>query len=200
MKLLLTGGCILLVALAIAILNYPVDTQEPYSENLSYTGLVVDEKSDLRYWSHMPLTYNYSNEDECYPLRINRTEWALNEIEKLTESQVSFVHTEGKADISFVCSKNSLVNLADRTETLGEAEVEYSLRSPRIMSAKIYLYSGIPQGCDYPDVEIHEILHAFGEKHNTHPQSVMNVVQWRCLKGINTSVDGVIFDRLKYTY
>jgi len=170
------------------------------SGNLTTTGLTIDDLGELRHWDHMPLSYNYSNEEECFPIRISRAELALNEIERLTENQVYFVFTESDADISFVCSRESFVNVVDRTETLGEAEVEYNLERKVITSAKINLYSGVPEECNYPDIEIHELLHALGEGHNTHTQSVMNVVQQKCLKSINMNVDGVIFERLKDTY
>lgn len=196
MKLLLVLLGLLLVSLALAIIAYnsiELEEQIVY-DKLSYTALAVEEEAV--YWSKMPLTYNYS---KCSASRIDRIEIALDEVEKLTDSEVSFLNFEDETDINFICDENSIVNAETNTKTLGETEIAYDLENNQIVNAKIYLYD-LPDGCNYPDVEIHEVLHALGEKHNSNDRSIMNKVQPRCLNQINMAVDGIIFEKLKADY
>lgn len=200
MKILITLLGLLLLSLVLAIWGY--NSIEPKSivyQNLSYTPLAIEE-SDFAYWTHMPLTYNYSNGAKCLPERIRRTEVALKEIENFTDSEVSFVNVEGKADISFVCSNETIVNLGNKEKTLGEAQIEYELETKKIIGAKLFLHEGVPKNCKYPDVEIHEVMHALGHKHNSNDKSIMNEIHLGCLDKIDKSVDGVLFEKLKRVY
>ncbi len=198
----IVGGILILL---IILFYYDSPKEVTIQKNDTYLTEIRKIESDLYHWNHMPLTYSYSNIEECYPLRINRTEYALREIERLTNNTVRFVKTSEKADISFICTRESNIGL--NIETLGEAETEYDDYTKEIKKSTIYLYGGIQavdintkKDCSYPDTEMHEILHAMGEEHTIHTKSVMNVLQQSCLQEINLDVDRVIFDRLKKIY
>lgn len=183
------------------------EDKEEFDQDIQYLTENQKIESELFHWDHMPLTYSYKDIEECYSIRIERVERALKEIERLTKESVHFFKVDKDGDISFVCTKNSNIE-SDGSQTLGEAETSYDYYdSKRIIKSTIYLYGGVlskdvntKKDCSYPDTEIHEILHALGEDHTTHVDSVMNVLQQKCLEKIDLNVDRQIFDRLISIY
>ena len=100
---------------------------------------VIDHYSsaDIPHWSHMPLTYSYEDKDQCYPIRIERNEIAIKEIEKLTNNSVRFVATDISPDITFNCTKVS--QLDESIETLGDHNLTYYDGNPNVIKkAEIY--------------------------------------------------------------
>jgi len=157
--------------------------------------LVANQK---KAWDHMPISYSI-NREACGGYESRQIERAFNEISSVTNGVVSFVEVEIDADISLDCSfvENCYSlsvdingNSATRTESIcgyerGKATVSSS--GNVINSAKIELYglagfaetdgkgmSGFAVGrCGWPQTEVHEILHAFGYRHNDNPNSIM---------------------------
>lgn len=200
---------IIIISILVIVFSYGEEAQvkEEFNNDVEYITESKKIESELYHWDHMPLTYSYEHIEECYPIRIERVEEGLKEIERLTDNIVDFYKVEKDGDISFICTKTSNID-SDGSQTLGEAATEYDTSNPkRIVKSTIYLYGGVltkdpntKKDCSFPDTEIHEILHALGEDHTTHTKSVMNVLQQHCLEKIDLNVDGPIFNRLRKIY
>jgi len=177
-----------------------------YKNNIfeDYGGNVYDEfpnVSDL-HWNHMPVTYSYLDKENIYPLRIERIEKALDEVERLTNNAIKFEEVSEGGDISFIGTKTSNINYEGEgyyNEKLGWAE--YFINDNFIISANISLYGGMEKECkDYPRVEIHEILHTFGIEHSKNAGSIMSPIAHYCLDEPNMDVDGEMFEKLIEIY
>ena len=122
-------------------------------------------------WNHMPLVYNYVSKDKCGIARVDKLNYAFNEINTETNNSVYFI--EGKnPDILITC----LASESDRgydsgysTQILGEGGPSYTW-GHIILNATLNFYPTM-DGCGYfPFVEIHEILHTLGYEQNLYGQ------------------------------
>jgi len=150
------------------------------------------------HWTHMPLTVNFSN--ECTRIILIRNRNAFNEIANETDGLVTFEEVnDTSADISFICKKEIPTTNNDMYMTNGDAQ--YFNEGNEITSAIINYYGVFegwtPGGCsNFPDVEIHELLHTFGFGHVSGNISIMNAIQDSC----PTRIDKDIVEELKSTY
>lgn len=148
------------------------------------------------HWAHMPITFTFSA--DCTNLVLNRNKKAFSEITNQTEGAITFKEiNDSSADISFVCYKE--IPREDIYLTSGEAQ--YWGEGNKINKAVINYYNVVEGrtmlGCfNFPDVEIHEILHTFGFQHKSGFNTIMREVQGNCLY----KIDKDILDELKDTY
>ncbi len=181
--LTLLAASLILIALALFALNQPekpsqitsyeiLEPETSETQNISVPIAFQDEGGDFGNpqnslaWDHMPLTYSLA--PECVGPIIPRIELALNELTNRTAGAVSFEKTDKNADISFLCSKEK-IELSTDGITLGQAY--YNTLGNEIVSAQIQFGSvtedSRPSSCpNYPQLELHEILHVFGYEHN----------------------------------
>jgi hypothetical protein len=144
------------------------------------------------HWSHMPLSYSITN---CTEYQANRIIDAFNKIENETEKVVTFIkENKEEIDIEVTCyenykeSREELANAIDYT--LGESGYWTYENTNIISKAEIDFY-GITEltysgGClAYPDVEAHEILHAFGFGHLEGDGYIMNPLHTYCPSRLN---------------
>lgn len=159
-------------------------------------------------WEHLPLTYKIVNPKQCYNIRIERIEKALNEVELRTNNTITFieVNDSDNVDISFVCNKTGKYDYDGSTtyETLGLATITF-VDTTNInvekkwmhKSTRIDLYGGVNKDClDYPSTELHEILHVIGVGHSDYVGSVMSKYQHYCLQKYNREIDGDMYNAL----
>lgn len=128
-----------------------------FMENLRF------EDEEVTYWI----------QDSCSLTRQERMNRAFEEIENempfLSFSQVA----EDAAEILVGCSEN-FIETGDRSFIAGEGgptEVINTTLFNLIVEGKILLYDEID--CEYPIVEVHELLHVFGFNHINNPKSLM---------------------------
>lgn len=124
---------------------------------------------DELHWNHMPITYSFS--ESCVGPIVPRIEWAFQIIENNTNKLVNFNEIENNGDITFICypEQNKEAVGYDLTEyTFGQSAP--NIDGSVIKDAEIEFWSVTentrPTSCsNFPRLEIHEILHAFGFDH-----------------------------------
>jgi hypothetical protein len=170
--------------------------------NMSYYPTPTNDNSDKfsssieLHWTHMPLTYSFST--ECTNLIKSRNRRAFYEITNQTDGVITFQEKNNTpVDISLVCYKS--VPTEGFYLTAGEAQ--YWSEGNKITKAVINYYNAIEGntflGCvNFPDTEIHEILHTFGFGHKPGFNTIMREVQGICLY----KIDADIIEELKSTY
>ena len=196
--LLLFPGCVYEIE--------PVVIEEPeiIQPNISEPAVIEPAEPELRvvHWTHMPVTYYVTNEQECGDYEIRKIQRAFEAIEDATNNIVTFKKIDIPADIDITCSflegcYKKTVDIREeegvvyRYETIcahdkGRAQIT-ALRGFEILKARIELIglagfaetkgrgpSGFYVGsCGHSTTEIHEILHAFGFGHIDDPKSIM---------------------------
>ncbi len=156
--------------------------------------------ADIPHWTHMPLTYKYEDKEQCYPIRIERNEIAMREIEKLTNGTVRFIVTEGAPDINFKCTKFS--NIEEGSQTVGDNNITYYPEKPDVIEkAEISLFGGADVECEpFPMTESFEILSSLGINSSVNSWSVMSDYVDCSAEKIRWEIDGPIFMKLENIY
>ena len=154
------------------------------------------------YWNHMPITYKIENEKACGKIQLSRIKWAFQKIEEETLRSVSFKEADNKEDITISCYAYAPSPQIGYI-TFANTEVT-EVANDKISKAKIKFYNASNSkrsgGCvDYPDVEIHEILHAFGYSHQDNPDSIMYKKTRNCRMDL-FKIDNWIISELKNIY
>lgn len=180
---------------------------------------------DKTHFSKMPITYSYGK--NCVGPIIPRLEWALKIIENETNGLVYFERSNKDAKINFVCYDNQNTEAIYEgwytygTEyTYGQSTIE-ELSGQIIEKTKIEFWSvkknTRPPSCiNFPNLEIHEIMHSFGFDHiNDNKYSLMYPEVWKECKSKNETItlhttgetfipkdeiDKEIIECLKYIY
>jgi len=166
---------------------------------------IADEFSNVQelHWTHMPITYSFSEPNstigprdtknyECPPYQIQRLKDAFNILQNETENKISFEESYNEeGDISIYCYK-----LKAEGGYYIEGEGGYNYEGDQILNAEINFYEHLNCG-NWPDVEIHEILHIFGFNHIENKSSIMTPVASRCDRGY---IDEGIIQDLINTY
>lgn len=151
-------------------------------------------KNNKFYWDHMPLTYSFlnlknKNNSNCSNSQILRIKKAFKIIENSTKEKVRFkenIKFENE-DIKIYCRGVKF----DSINYLDEGKTKYNVRNNQIRYGEINFYNHLNCG-DWPDTEIHEILHLFGYEHINNPQSIMNPESEIC--DLNKIDDWIIKD------
>ena len=166
----------IIICISLLFLFYSLENSSP-SETYTYltekTVLIGEEFSDidLPHFTEFPITYSYA--DTCIGPIVPRIEWAFEILENDTEQLLSFEQVIGNADIKFICNPDVRVegdSYTDITSIIfGETEIlEYE--GSVIEKTQIEFW-GVkentrPPACQkFPNLEVHEILHAFGLDH-----------------------------------
>lgn len=158
-------------------------SQKEIDESEEYFRIFDELKNDKYphinkiHWTHMPLTYRYTNKYACPNSRIQRVEDAIKEFDRATNSTIKIIETnESKVDLIFIC-KQYISHSQEENLKLGDA-LPWIIKN-KIYNASINFYPDLVCG-SYPVVEIHEILHAFGYEHNTSRITIMSPILKKC--------------------
>jgi len=151
------------------------------------------------HWEYMPLSFTFSNPEDCGGFQTRRILKAFDEIQNATLGKVSFVQINGTANITIICNKGFLPSTEPGLIQSGETTWKYY--GARLVSAKVNFYNTAGDnyngGCrNYPDVEIHEILHTFAFEHTNESYDIMNPIGTYCPTKINQN----IIDKLMSIY
>lgn len=155
-------------------------------------------ESDKKHWDHMPLSFTFINPEDCGGFQTRRILRAFNEIQNSTQDKVSFFQINAsEADISIICNKKFLPSTEPGLIESGEATVHN--RGKIYIKSEINFYNTAGEsyngGCrNYPDVEIHEILHVFGLPHTDAEYNIMNPVGSYCPTKINQDIIDYLMD------
>jgi hypothetical protein len=133
---------------------------------------------------------SYSINPECSETRKESMINAFGEFEK-EMGIISFYNDDINADIKIECSDKQ-INVGDNLFAAGEGGPSRIINTSSfrtIEEGKIYLYDD--QRCDYPIVELHELLHVFGFDHIENPTSIMYNIS-RCNQRITPDMIRII--------
>jgi hypothetical protein len=196
--LLVVSVVLIVLTYGLVVLLRPSFTAQVISDPIAE---ITDQFSNASFyhWTKMPVAYKFNDPAACGKVEYNRILWAMRQITSETNGTVTFEENNNSAVLFFNCQYKGTGS--DSGGLITEAEtLPYSLNN-KIINASInfyyvsqYAYSA---GCNvYPDVEVHEFLHAFGFQHKENPKSIMHPVHVEC----NTNIDADIIEKLKETY
>lgn len=202
------GKIILLafVILALGASSYLIYTiyQDYYSParnfNINYTQLESQPSyaGNLQYYPNMRFNHNdisYSIDSSCPSERLNNIKEALS-ILQARVNIISFSETGDNPDITISCSDKD-IEQEKNTFIAGSGGAEGSIPFSGVFyiipKGDVTLYKEI--NCNYPIVEIHEILHVFGFNHSENKESIMYPVA-----SCNQALTNDIVSELKRLY
>lgn len=205
--------CIFLISYFSYVLYLNVPRQ---AQNLN---VVMDNLSEIKIQGNVSLsevkqfhqnmkfnhnTISYSIDSNCLESKKQRMIAALDYL----SGQVSFIRfkeTSDNADIEITCSEieRSTVDSDSSKDFFiagegGAKEIIQTGKYNVITSGAISLYKS-PHGaieCDFPNVEIHELIHVFGFDHSSDKNSLMNPL----LNSCDQVLDPSIINELKRLY
>ena len=145
------------------------------------------------YWKYIPIHYYFSEDYPCEGSRKNNIKKSFNIIEEKTDKIVTFYEEESEYAIEIICYDEY------ESEEVSAYGGIYNYEGDKeILSGFVELYKEDPinfeQCQNYPSIELHEILHAFGFNHIEDRKSIMSSVE-DC-----TRLDPEIIDCLKHIY
>ncbi|MEM3405821.1 MAG: matrixin family metalloprotease [Candidatus Pacearchaeota archaeon] len=144
---------------------------------INYNNQISSYENELQICQNTKFNHNnitYSIDSNCKENKIKRIEEAFKIIEKEV-GEIKFIRVNSDADIDVICQ-----NIKIPTETKGyfiageggpTSLINTSLFCI-IEKGKVLLYKE-KDYCDYPNVELHEILHVFGFGHSDNERSIM---------------------------
>lgn len=165
---------------------------------LFFSSISQDEQ--LR-WNHSNFSYAFSKSYDCPDIQKSRIRMAFVEIEEKVDKVVKFTEIDSEEDSDFLikCPRNSL-----GMSLLLTADSTLEIEGEEIKKVQINLTSGDTKGItafceDYPNVEIHEILHGLGFVHSKDKNSVMysHQLESNCE---NLYIDDEIIEKIIETY
>jgi len=119
-------------------------------------------------------TISFGFEPSCNNEKKERVREAFEIISEQTKVLYFYEAPFINANIDVACSEEKMENIESNTFIAGEGgpkEIINSTIYPLILGGRILLFKS-PK-CDYPVVEIHEILHVFGFEHINDSKSIM---------------------------
>lgn len=153
------------------------------------------------HWWHMPIVYTFVNSfngkngekfTACPSEQILRVKNAFDIIENSTKGVVKFKEDKIYGDILIFCYNQA----KPKKEYIKEGEAMPKIIGNVIAGGNVYFYTHLNCG-NWPDVEIHEILHLFDYEHINNTQSIMYPYSKVC--DLN-NIDKEITDDLIETY
>jgi hypothetical protein len=140
------------------------------SEEPVYLSTTPVFEENLRF-DHNEITYFIK--DSCSPSRTASMTKAFNILEKEVK-EISFKALKSdEADITVMCS-DRFVPVGGNYYAAGEGGPSRIIKLGKyniIEKGVIYLYKD--SVCEYPNVELHELLHVFGFDHSDNPKNIM---------------------------
>jgi len=216
------GGILLTIVLVILIVvlifflyfiyqNIPGEPEQP---NITLKQLEQNKTDSLKignlsyqvkqFYSNTKFNHNsisYKINPDCDEEKKERMLSAFNELSAKVNT-ISFYESSDEADIDIACSKEaeSLEKLEEGFFIAGEGGAREVVKTERynvITSGVILLYEtkkGIK--CQWPNVELHELLHVFGFAHSEDENSLMAPL----LESCEQKLDESIIDELNRLY
>lgn len=200
---------ILIAIIAILILSYyiylnlPRDPQPLQVEtDPKFQPAVVSSVN--QFYPNMKFNHNkltYFIDPNCNEDRVQRMEQAFDEITK-NVPLISFFKSEVDPDIEISCTNTNRLNLDKKHFVAGEGGAKEIIQTGNyniITEGIILLYDNSKvrtTNCDYPNVEIHELLHVLGFDHSENKRSIM----YPFIESCDQLLDKSIVTQLKTLY
>ena len=162
------------------------DSNQLQIQNLS--GIVSQNRSNMKF-NHNNISYTL--DASCNEEKTSRMEEAFDEIHNLTKT-IGFIRVNDNPDIDISCSRDVLQTAEGDYFIAGEGGARKIIPTGKynvITSGVILLYdSSYERKCDWPNVEIHELMHVFGFEHSGDKQSLMYPILESCDQRLDSSI------------
>ena len=178
-------------------LNVNIKNQNP-STNQIPNSSVTQFYENMKF-NHNLITYNI--DPSCDTKTRGRMEEAFDIIEEQVSS-LTFREVNSNEDIKITCSREGEESIVEKHFIAGEGGAKEIIQTQRynvITQGVIFIYKN-PEirtiNCDYPNVEMHELMHVFGFDHTDDKNSLMNPLLDSC----NQVLDQGIIQQLIILY
>lgn len=195
---------VLVIVVVVAAWYYYNETPR-HPENLDVVlsdNRNVSISGKLQFYPNMKFNHNkisYEIDSACEAEKQQRFITALNEIQNQV-NEISFYNSENNSDIKISCSPGE-----EQTESdyfiAGEGGAKEVIQTEKynVITNGVVLLYGDPKNslkCDYPNVELHELMHVFGFFHSSNENSLM----YPYLESCDQKLDSEIIEELKKLY
>jgi hypothetical protein len=197
--ILIFAGLLILIAVLSSVIIFlaskdltgnTINTNTNIQNQVVATGNAI--QSDEVKWNHTNITWAFADTSIAGDVQLNRIKKAFAAVETETNGLIDFEQIEdaNSADIKIYCVKGVI---SDQPDYYISGQAETTTQNNTIISANIYFYNAgknnYAGGCiQYPDTEIHEILHALVIDHNEERNNIMNPVWETCPTSINQNL------------
>ena len=152
--------------------NYSSNFTKDFENIVS--DLVPIQNKDFYYYDSDKINYHYAQDTICSLAQTKRINRAFQEITKQTNGTVVFEENSRKNSIEIKCP-----NEYENDDRAGLGWIVSYVGQKKIINGSVVFYKPSPEyyHCEgYPDLEIHEILHAMGFGHIEGYESIMNPI------------------------
>lgn len=173
-------------------LNIDLDSKNPETNNIQ----IPNNEESKQFYSNMKFNHNkisYRIETGCPEEKKQRMIEAFNELSKHVP-KITFYEITTTPDIEILCSQNNNEQINEKHFIAGEGGAKEIIETERfniITEGIIYLYDNSnlkTLKCDYPNVEIHELMHVFGFEHSKNPKSLMYSLLESCEQKLDQKI------------
>jgi hypothetical protein len=177
--------------------NINVDVNIPF-ESFNSTDSVKQFYPGMKF-NHNLISYKI--DPNCRTEKTERVIQAFNDISEDTENIIRFYQSSDNPDIDVSCSSGEEILDDSEFFIAGEGGAKEIIQTGRynIITKGVILLNENPHGfneCNWPNVEIHELMHVFGFDHSSDPNSLM----YPYLESCNQKLDNSIKQELKRLY
>ena len=152
----------------------------PISFLINQTPVLEDFSGNLQFYPNMRFPekqISYNIDSECDSGKENNVIESFNILSNKT-GLLSFAKADGvnNAEISISCQNAEIkAKLRDKYYIAGEGGPTKIINTSffYVIKQGEILLTYINSGCDYPVVELHELLHVLGFDHSSNPESIM---------------------------
>ncbi len=148
-------------------------------------------------FNHNSISYNIAS--DCSEEKKDRMIEAFNEL-KNKVGIISFYSDFNNPDIEVSCSENTKHSIEKEYFIAGEGGAKEIIQTGRynVITQGVILLYGEKKGieCDWPNIELHELLHVFGFDHSSDKNSLM----FQYLESCSQKLDESIINTLKELY
>jgi hypothetical protein len=152
-------------------------------------------KPVLQFYDNMKFNHNnisFYIEDNCDNNKKSRILLALKTL-TLEIKNLSFYESLNNPDILITCSDNNIAPLDKDYFISGEGGAKEIVQTGIynvIVNGIIYFYSESlgSLNCDYPNLELHELMHVFGFNHSSDKKSIMYPYLESCEQTLDSSI------------
>lgn len=203
--LLLLGLFLLFLKIMSLVINIQ---NEPESLNATIQTLPQlrnSSSSVKQFYPNMKFNHNnisYKIGEDCLNEKKSRVVSAFDQISSEV-GVISFHSTAEAPDIQVLCSKDERYEPLEKTDFFiagegGAREIVQTMRYNVINNGIIFLYDNAHNSpeCNWPNIEIHELMHVLGFNHSADSKSLM----YPYLESCSQKLDSSIITELKRLY
>lgn len=185
--------------------NLPGD---PESGSVSFNPITENGREDInlsavrQFYSNMKFNHNqisYTLDDTCLAERKRRILMAFDELSKQVNA-INFYEVSDNPNIEISCSEENKPSINEDYFIAGEGGAREIIQTGKfnVINGGIILFYDEKEGlhCDYPNIELHELMHVFGFGHSEEEGSIM----YPYLESCEQVLDSSIIDQLNELY